>query len=269
MGIVCSKSGSAFYVVKPVETLSGVLEHDNLFFISSDPFSMKSLIKSVFACATLITVGCSENSSSPASQLNRMTNGVPLALDDELQNRKDGKWYWKDTTNLFTGIELNHHTNGVLKLQLPFTNGVPHGHRIMWHSNGQKESEGNFENGARAGLWKTWYPSGQPDKQGKFVNGKPEGMQIFWHTNGVKSVEWMHRDGIPHGEMKAYHPNGKLKQQGDYLEGRRNSQWMAWDKQGVKIREALFLKGNLVTEKLFDESPEAKKAKPAPQGDGR
>ena len=257
--------------MKPGETVSGVPNGSNLFFkLNWFPLSMQRLIAPVAACAALVATGCSDKEQPVAAfQPKRMTNGVPLALDDELQNRNDGKWYWKGTTNLFTGIELNHHTNGVLKLQLPFTNGVPHGHRIMWHSNGQKESEGNFENGARAGLWKTWYPSGQPDKQGKFVNGKPEGMQIFWHTNGVKSVEWMHRDGIPHGEMKAYHPNGKLKQQGDYLEGRRDAQWMAWDKQGVKIREALFLKGNLVTEKVFDESSEAKKAKPAPQGDGR
>ena len=77
-----------------------------------------------------------------APQTGRMTNGVPLALDDELQNRNDGKWYWRGTTNLFSGIELLHHTNGVIKLQLPFTNGLPHGHRIMWHPNGQKKARG-------------------------------------------------------------------------------------------------------------------------------
>ena len=127
----------------------------------------------IVTCAILSAAGCSEYDSSATSQVKRMTNGipsgenspapdfkakrmtngVPLALDNELQNRKDGKWYWKGTTNLFTGIELNHHTNGVLKLRLPFTNGVPHGRRIMWHPNGQKEGEGDFENGARAGLW--------------------------------------------------------------------------------------------------------------------
>jgi len=107
------------------------------------------------ACAALLTAGCSEknapqdqrmtnnvplalddelqnrNSEKNAPQDRRMTNGVPLALDDELQNRNDGKWYWRDTTNLFTGIEVLHHTNGVIKLQLPFTNGVPHGLRMM------------------------------------------------------------------------------------------------------------------------------------------
>jgi len=229
---------------------------------------MNRLFAAIVTSAVLIATGCSENSSNPTSGLNRITNGVPFALDDELQNRNDGKWYWKDTTNLFTGIELNHHTNGVIKLQLPFTNGIPHGNRIMWHSNGQKESEGSFENGARAGLWKTWYPSGQPAKQGKFVNGKPEGMQIFWHTNGVKSVEWDHKEGYPHGEIKSYHPNGQPNQQGAFLEGKKNGNWIAWDENGNKIREALFLKGNLVTEKLFDESAETNKSKPAPQGDG-
>ena len=83
---------------------------------------MNSLVAPVVACAALITVGCTENDRpAPALEPKRMTNGVPLALDNELQNRKDGKWYWRDTTNLFTGIEVLHHTNGVLKLQLPFT----------------------------------------------------------------------------------------------------------------------------------------------------
>ena len=238
---------------------------------------MNHFAATIAVCAALLTiVGCSQNQPkqtsassaepkptaetqpAPISHPTRTTNGVALALDNELQNRKDGKWYWKGTTNLFTGIELNHHTNGVFKLQLPFTNGVPHGRRIMWHLNGQKESEGDFENGARAGLWKTWYPSGQLDKQGKFVNGRPEGLQIFWHTNGIKSVEWMHQDGIPHGEMKAYHPNGKLKQKGAYLKGRQNGQWMAWDKQGLKIREALFLNGSLISEKTLNDSEKEK-----------
>jgi len=198
----------------------------------------------------------------------RMTNGVPLALDDELQNRNDGKWYWKGTTNLFTGIELNHHTNGVLKLRLPFTNGVPHGRRIMWHPNGQKQSEGDVENGARSGLWNSWFPNGKKDKQGTFVNGNPDGLQIFWHTNGVRSVEWYHKEGYPHGEMKSYHPNGQPNQQGAFLEGKQNGNWIAWDENGNKVREALFLKGKLITEKMFDESPDANKTKPAPQGDG-
>ena len=228
---------------------------------------MNSLVAPVVACAALITVGCTENDRpAPAFQPKRMTNGVPLALDDELQNRKDGKWYWRDTTNLFTGIELLHHTNGVLKLQLPFTNGVPHGHRIMWHPNGQKESEGDYVAGQRSGLWKLWHPNGNLDKQGTFVNNKPDGLQIFWHTNGVKSLEWDHKEGYPHGEMKAYHENGQLKQQGAFLEGKKNGNWTAWDENGSKVREALFLNGSLITEKKFEESTDNNEAKPAPQG---
>ena len=100
------------------------------------------------------------------------------------------------------------------------------------------------------------------------MSGKPDGLQIFWHTNGVRSVEWYHKEGYPHGEMKSYHPNGQPNQQGAFLEGKKNGNWIAWDENGNKVREALFLKGKLITEKLFNESPEANKAKPAPQGDG-
>lgn len=72
------------------------------------------------ACATLLTTGCSGKN---APQDRRMTNGVPLALADELQNRNDGKWYWRDTSNLFAGIEIRHHPSGLVMQQLPMTNG--------------------------------------------------------------------------------------------------------------------------------------------------
>ena len=95
-------------------------------------FTINCLITPAITCAALLTAGCTEKDSPiQTSQPKRMTNGVPLALDNELQNRNDGKWYWRGTTNLFTGIEILHHTNGVMKQQLPFTNGVSHGRRFM------------------------------------------------------------------------------------------------------------------------------------------
>ena len=237
-------------------------------------FTINCLITPAIACAALLTAGCTEkdNPVVQTSQTKRITNGVPpkrmtnnvpLALDNELQNRNDGKWYWRGTTNLFTGIEILHHTNGVMKQQLPFTNGVSHGRRFMWHPNGQKEHEGDYVNGQHSGLWETWYPNGKPDKKGTFVNGKADGLQTFWHTNGVKSVEWYYRDGYPHGAMKTYHKNGELKQQGAHLDGKKNSNWTAWDENGNKIREALFQKDNLITEKTFEASTD--KNTPAPQ----
>ena len=87
----------------------------NTTFLSNH-FAMPTL-----ACAALLTAGCSEKN---APQDQRMTNNVPLALDDELQNRSDGKWYWRDTSNLFAGIEIRHHPSGLVMRQLPMTNGV-------------------------------------------------------------------------------------------------------------------------------------------------
>ena len=236
-------------------------------------FKINCLITHVVVCAALLTAGCTEKDSpAQTSQTKRMTNsvtpkrmtnGIPLALDNELQNRNDGKWYWRGTTNLFTGIEVLHHTNGVMKQQLPFTNGVSHGRRFMWHPNGQKEHEGDYVNGLRSGLWKTWYPNGKPDKKGTFVKGKAYGLQTFWYTNGIKSIEWFHKEGYPHGKMKSYHENGQLKQQGAYLEAKQDGNWTAWDEDGNKVREALFLNGSLITENTFDASTD--KNTPAPQ----
>jgi len=280
MELLADNLGVSFDPMIPGGNTIGRFESRQPFFSTMNTtFLSNHFAVPALACAALLTAaGCSEknapqdqrmtndvplalddelqnqNSKKNAPQDRRMTNGVPLALDDELQNRNDGKWYWRDTTNLFTGIEVLHHTNGVIKLQLPFTNGVPHGHRMMWHPNGQNESEGDYVNGQRSGLWETWYPNGKPDKKGMFVNGKADGLQTFWHTNGVKSIEWFHKEGYPHGKMKAYHENGQLKQQGAYLEAKQNGNWTAWDEDGNKVREALFLKGSLITEKTFEAS---------------
>jgi antitoxin component YwqK of YwqJK toxin-antitoxin module len=279
MWLLADNLGVSFDPMIPGGNIIGRFESRQPFFSTMNTtFLSNHFAVPALACAALLTAGCSEknapqdqritndvplalddelqnrNSEKNAPQDRRMTNGVPLALDDELQNRNDGKWYWRDTTNLFTGIEVLHHTNGVIKLQLPFTNGVPHGHRMMWHPNGQNESEGDYVNGQRSGLWETWYPNGKPDKKGTFVNGKADGWQTFWHTNGVKSIEWFHKEGHPHGKMKSYHENGQLKQQGAYLEAKQNGNWTAWDEDGNKVREALFLKGSLITEKTFEAS---------------
>ncbi len=244
-------------------TLLGVLNHDNLFLSMNTIFLSNHFLVSALAFAALLTAGCSEKK---APQAPLMTNGVPLALDNELQNRKDGKWYWRDTTNLFAGIEILHHPNGLVMQQLPMTNGVAQGRRLRWHPNGQMESQGRYENGMRSGMWVTWYANGVKDKQGTFLKGKPNGPQTFWHTNGVKSVEWHYKEGYPHGEMKSYHDNGQLKQHGFYETNRQHGKWAAWDENGIKIREALFKKGSPITDKEFEDSTENNDAKPAPQG---
>jgi len=66
--------------------------------------------------------------------------------------------------------------------------------------------------------------------------------------------------------MKVYHQNSQLKQQGAFLEGKKNGNWTAWDENGRKVREALFLKGSLISETNFEDSTEDNEAKPAPQG---
>jgi antitoxin component YwqK of YwqJK toxin-antitoxin module len=242
----------------------GCFESQQPFFSTMNTiFSSNHFAVTALACAALLTSGCSEKN---APQGLRMTNGVPLALDDELQNRKDGKWYWRDTTNLFNGIEVLHHTNGVIKLQLPFTNGLPHGHRMMWHPNGQNESQGDYVDGQRSGLWETWFANGKPDKKGMFVNGKATGLQTFWHTNGVKSIEWFYKDGYPHGEMTRYHENGVKQQHGFYETNRQHGKWIAWDENGGQIREAEFDKGKLISEKILEGPPKNNEAKPTPQG---
>lgn len=175
------------------------------------------------------------------------TNGLQLVQEEQLF-KTNGLWYLRGTTNLFSGMELDFHTNGVPRFQMYFTNGLSQGLNTSWHPNGAKQSEGKFVDGKREGLWHMWLDNGKPDKQGMFVNGKPDGLQIFWYTNGVKSVEWYHREGIPHGNSRSYYMNGELHQEGTYDMGRQIGVWIEWDESGKKTKTAQFENGQLIKE---------------------
>ena len=171
-----------------------------------------------------------------------------MVVTEEQLFKTNGLWYLRGTTNLFTGTEMDYHTNGVLRFRMTFTNGLPYGTNTAWHPNGTKQTEGEFVDGKRSGLWNMWFDDGKPDKQGTFVNGKPDGLQIFWHTNGVKSVEWYHKEGIPHGNSKSYYMNGQLHQEGSYDMGRQIGEWAEWDEDGNKTKTAQFENGQIIKE---------------------
>ena len=99
----------------------------------------------ILTIITTVTTSCSQKSKTFVEQVNN-TNQI-IAYNGELQNRNNGKFYFKGTTNLFTGIEILHYADGTIKQQLPLTNGVAQGTRMRWHSNGVMESIGNYSNG--------------------------------------------------------------------------------------------------------------------------
>ena len=197
---------------------------------------------------------------APIQQTFQPTNGMQVVKEEELI-KKEGLWYFRGTTNLFTGMELDYHTNGLVKFQMTFTNGLPYGTNTVWHLNGKKQTEGTFSEGKRTGLWNMWFDNGKPDKAGTFLNGKPDGLQVFWHTNEVKAVEWEYKEGMPHGKIKRYHENGQLEQEGSYDMGLRTGEWFAWDENGKKIRTALFDEGKLIKETQLDKPEEQSKPK--------
>ena len=230
--------------------------------------SKKSLLLDISAIISLFAIGCTSESpektqenipsisvTPKAQQTLQSTNGMQIVKLEELI-KKNGLWYLRGTTNLFTGMELDYHTNGLFKLQMTFTNGLPYGTNTVWHLNGKKQAEGKFADGKRNGLWRMWFDNGKPDRVGTFVHGKPDGLQVFWHTNQVKAVEWEYKKGMPHGKIKRFHQNGQLEQEGLYDMGMRTGEWFAWDENGKKIRTALFAKGKLIKETQIDKPEE-------------
>ena len=72
-----------------------------------------------------------------------------MVVTEEQLFKTNGLWYLRGTTNLFTGTEMDYHTNGVLRFRMTFTNGLPYGTNTAWHPNGTKQTEGEFVDGKR------------------------------------------------------------------------------------------------------------------------
>ena len=130
------------------------LRRHSLHAVAIMKLTKKSLLLNLSALISFVASGCTpqppektlENISSipvapETQQTLQSTNGMQIVKEEELI-KKNGLWYLRGTTNLFTGMELDYHTNGIVKLQMTFTNGLPYGTNTVWHLNGNKQTEG-------------------------------------------------------------------------------------------------------------------------------
>jgi antitoxin component YwqK of YwqJK toxin-antitoxin module len=78
-------------------------------------------------------------------------------------------------------------------------------------------------------LLEAFYPNGQQERRFSFENGLSTGLHEMWFSDGRLYIQENKLMGQSHGIQRRWHPNGQL------------------------AREALFKKGEMVWENLFDE----------------
>ncbi len=103
-------------------------------------------------------------------------------------------WLWrvlvpglrKVVTRPLTGKTIENHSNGRMKSERQFKDGMMHGPWILWDENGNKLAEGAYDRGI------------------------VHGTEIDYASNGVKARETPWAYGRRHGTAKVYDSTGKI-----------------------------------------------------------
>lgn len=118
---------------------------------------------------------------------------------------KDGLFYKKNSTELFTGFILD--TADVI-ISFEVVDGKKHGAFITFYFNGNYEKYGLIDNDKNEGEWRYFYPDGTPESIGTFRSGKASGEWWFYYPDGTVKADGKYVDGLKHGAWMYYGPNG-------------------------------------------------------------
>ncbi len=160
-----------------------------------------------------------------------------------LQNKKEGKWYFFDENgvvtkvimyknNMFDGIYSEYYPSGQLKRYADFIEDVQNGKTVSYYEDGKIEQDSDFKNGKRNGFTILYYPNQKISLKGEFVNGQRVGKHIGYYEDGTIMEEMNYVDDKLHGMMIKYFSNGKIRQEGKLENGEPVGTWKMYDEEG-------------------------------------
>ncbi|MCR4964928.1 MAG: toxin-antitoxin system YwqK family antitoxin [Bacteroidales bacterium] len=185
----------------------------------------------------------------------------------DASGRKQGAWVkYEDGKLAYKGQFRNdvpygtfryYHTDGTLKSETEFVEGVHKVKTTMYHKNGKKASEGHFvdqlkdgqwlyysnqgvlvteENyirGVRNGDWKIYSAqSGVLLEERHYLNGHLNGVHKTYYEDGNVCLEENYIDGHQNGRCTSYYPTQKVSSTGEMLKGHRIGDWDFYDSNG-------------------------------------
>lgn len=110
--------------------------------------------------------------------------------------------------SLLTGVVVDYHENGALKLR-------------------KSVIEGRAD-----GLWMEWYDTGIPRFIGEWKEGKGHGVWMYFHENGEVSERAEVRDDVWQGIAEGWHANGQKSFEGFYMNYQKKGKWTWWKENG-------------------------------------
>jgi antitoxin component YwqK of YwqJK toxin-antitoxin module len=135
----------------------------------------------------------------------------PLEVARTNLQLEGGRLLLAGTTNVFTGLMVEHYPNGKLRSRSAVSNGLLQGSSLGWFTNGQLQVSEHFLAGVSHGVRTKWYPDGTKQSEATIAAGRLDGPFLRWHTNGTLSERALFKADRPEGESLSFFPSGFLQ----------------------------------------------------------
>ena len=170
--------------------------------------------KGLIISGTIIAVGLAFGTAwTTLSRRSHSINGqmIQETVSRDLLEQREGRFFRRGTSNLFTGWITDHFENGEVRLRSAVVDGRLHGISEGWTTNGVRNLREEFFDGQPHGPRVTWHDSGQKRSEGQLASGVQEGLYRLWNEDGTLSAEAFFAGGKPHGTSLLWYPSGFLK----------------------------------------------------------
>lgn len=190
-------------------------------------------------------------------------NEVLTIIDPELGLTFQEKF----NPDLIHGRHQSYYSEGALKEECFYLEGVLHGPSTFYNADGRILARNWFYKGLLQGKSWRYYPSGTLHSLQRFKDNLKEGKQEYYYPDGsVKSI--LHfSQGKLHGDVLLYYPNGHLFRSLHFIQDKRDGIELIYNEEGLQIIEAEYKEnrpygkakrwhpnGTLMKETVFDEN---------------
>jgi antitoxin component YwqK of YwqJK toxin-antitoxin module len=121
-----------------------------------------------------------------------------------------------------------------------------------WHPNGKMKLQAYFKNGLRNDEWSSYYDNGINKAKYSYIDGERNGTFIGWHKNNRERIKCNYVYGERFGECTEWYDNGVKKSVYYFFRDIKEGWSKEYDGKGIRIKKTYYLKGRIVTTKLFN-----------------
>ncbi|MFZ4785681.1 MAG: hypothetical protein ACOYLH_09395 [Flavobacteriales bacterium] len=166
---------------------------------------------------------------------------------------KEGEWYFYhengEVANIYSyfankpdGLCKSYFSNGVLRKEEDYDNGLYNGKVREYNVTGFIVSESTYENGKESGAGKAFHDNGAPQYEYS-VNANGEVPVTYFSENGIKSSTMTMKGSDPIGKATYYLANGNEDYSLDFVNGKTNGSFVTHFSDGTKSVEGEFKDG--------------------------